>query len=74
MKTLPEACVAKNMYDEDIMILKGEEGYYKLDPSIDGERFNELSGVTDEVIRIMTCASMFGWDIPAVKNYEEEIE
>jgi hypothetical protein len=72
MKTLPDSCMTRNMTGAPIVIKKGVEGYYATmadDAEID--EYNKEVGADEEVVRIMTCASMFGWGIPAVTKYEE---
>jgi hypothetical protein len=71
MKTLPESCMTRNMTGTPIIIKRDVEGYYATmadDAEIDA--FNKEVGADEEVVRIMTCASMFGWSIPAVAKYE----
>lgn len=70
MNALPEACATTNMDGKPIMIKKGETGYYLMDENFNPTAYNTVFDIDEEVIEIMTCASMFGWDIPAVKNYE----
>ena len=71
MRTLPNTCATTNMDGKPIMIKKGSEGYLLLGIDFPVDEYNRVNGVDEEMIRIMTCASMFGWDIPAVANYEE---
>ena len=71
MRKLPEACATTNLDGATITIRRDVEGYY-LAPGTDIEDFNTMTGADEEAIKVMTCASMFGWDIPAVTNYEEE--
>lgn len=76
MKTLPAKCATRNLDGHAIIIEKGETGYYLTDGNLTDKaiaNFNEYAGADEEAVEIMTCASMFGWDIPAVKNYEEKL-
>jgi hypothetical protein len=59
------------MDGEPIIIVKGTEGYYLAGESFPIDKYNAITETDEEAIKVMTCASMFGWDIPAVKNYEE---
>jgi hypothetical protein len=61
------------MDGKPIIINKGETGYVLMREGFDIDKYNapDAAGATAEDIKVMTCASMFGWDIPAVKNYEE---
>ena len=71
MKTLPHKCATYNMADNrPILIVNGEMGYYPLSTGFDVEAYNKWLGIDEKDVEIMTAASMFGWDIPAVKNYE----
>lgn len=75
MNSLPDSCITKNMDGDTIMIKNGEVGYYKLPAGlVDPHDFNRRRGADERVISIMTSASMFGWDIPVVKNYEPEVK
>jgi hypothetical protein len=71
MRKLPTTCATKNMDGKPIVIVKGETGYMLMSKGFDIDEFNTNAEATEEDIKVMTCASMFGWDIPAVKNYEE---
>ena len=71
MKTLPDTCATTNLEGAPVMIKKGTEGYWPMYPRFNVETYNEMVGADEEVVKAMTCASMFGWDIPAVTNYEE---
>jgi len=75
MKTLPAKCATRNLDGHAIIIEKGEMGYYLTDGNLTDKaigNFNEHMGADEEAVKIMTAASMFGWDIPAVTKYEEE--
>jgi hypothetical protein len=68
---LPITCATTNLDGEQIIIKNGETGYYKVPAGlVDSDTYNEKHGATEEAIRVMFSASMFGWDIPAVTNYE----
>ena len=71
MRTLPASCATTNMDGKPIVLFRGSCGYYLKEDDFDIDAYNEARGVTEEAIRVMTCASMFGWDIPAVTNYGE---
>ena len=73
MRTLPETCATTNLEGDPILLEKGTEGYRLLGTGFEIDKYNELVGADEEIINIMTCASMFGWDIPAVTNYEEKL-
>lgn len=68
MNNLPNICAAYNMGGEPILIVNGEIGYYPFDGDV--EAYNKWLGVDEETMKIMIAGSMFGWDIPAVTNYE----
>ena len=73
MKTLPHKCATRNMDGHAIIIEKGVTGYYLTDGNLTNkaiDRLNEYMGADEKAVEVMTAASMFGWDIPAVKNYE----
>jgi len=73
MRKLPESCATTNMSGRPIILIKGREGYLPMSAHFDIDEYNSRSEIMadEKIIEIMTCASMFGWDIPAVTNYEE---
>jgi hypothetical protein len=72
MNKLPDSCATTDMNGKPIVIIKGRSGYLPMSAGFDIDEYNARDGIRadEEVIRIMTCASMFGWDIPAVTDYE----
>jgi len=57
-----------------VMILRGEEGYYEVDPyleDMDPDKLNMELGVTKEQAKAMYVGSMFGWDCPGAKIEDE---
>ena len=72
MRTLPESCATTNMNGTPIIIIKGRDGYLPMSKAFDIDEYNAREDIKadEKIIEIMTCASMFGWDIPAVTNYE----
>ena len=71
MNKLPNKCATRNMDGEAIVIENGTEGYYMLDEMVATiDEINAANGADEKAIEVMTCASMFGWEIPAVLNYE----
>jgi hypothetical protein len=68
MNNLPNNCAAYDMDGNPIFILNGEKGYYPFNGNV--EAYNEWHNVDEEAMKIMVAGSMFGWDIPAVTNYE----
>ena len=68
MNNLPNKCAAYDMDGNPILIENGTMGYYPFPGDV--EAMNEWLGVDEETVKIMVAGSMFGWDIPAVTNYE----
>lgn len=76
MNNLPKKCATRNLDGHAIIIENGEIGYHLslADGSFTDEaiaNFNKHMGADEKAVEIMTAASMFGWDIPAVTKYEE---
>ncbi len=67
---LPETCATTNMDGKNIIIKNGRTGYFTYPEGlIDPDAYNKAYGADEKAIEVMTAASMFGWDIPAVQNY-----
>jgi hypothetical protein len=67
---LPDFCFAINDEQKNtIMIKKGIEGYSIVSNQVlDVKIMNEKLGITDEQKELMILGSMFGFNIPKLKN------
>ena len=78
MKTtnLPSSVATRNMDGDPIIIVNGDEGYYDFPLATDDSiaKYNSIVGATKEEIDLMVAGSMFGFDIPAIANYEPEVK
>ena len=76
MKTdkLPSSVATRNMDGKPIIIVNGAEGYYDFPDATDDTiaKYNAIVGATEAEIDLMVAGSMFGFDIPAIANYEPE--
>ena len=73
MKTLPMSVATTTLAGDKMIIIKGRSGYLPMSPSFDVGGYNSrpLILADEAIIEIMTLGLMFGWDIPAVTDYEK---
>ena len=67
---LPSSVATTNLDGKPIIIVNGESGYYLAGELFPIDKYNAITKATKEEIDLMVAGSMFGFDIPAILNYE----